>query len=307
MPQATASDPRFEIESEIEKVLRETESATLSLGENLGKVVREAEQLIEGLKSRIGALGAQGDSSVGAVLDSQVRTVNKFVTLLGDTVGAQDSAAERVLETSRTVAQAAQSVQAISMQSRMLALNTMIEAERLGEQGRPVMVIAQEMRELSENISASNQEITRLATELVPLLDQVKHNIGALRQQTGDFTKRFEAERENIGAATRSLEGTVRETLSAGDQRLANILALSNQSLVDLQSQDIISQRLRRVLRLNGEGSAEDASKPLLDQARKGGPSTREQIESGDATDRFLSESLGGRAPNLDAGSMTMF
>ena len=111
------------------------------------------------------------------------------------------------------------------------------------------MVIAQEMLELSENISAANQEITRLATELVPLLDQVKYNIGALRQQTGDFTKRFEAERENIGAATRSLEGTVRETLSAGDQRLANILALSNKSLVDLQSQDLISQRPAACLR----------------------------------------------------------
>ena len=71
MPQVTASDPRVEIESEIEKVLRETESATLSLGDNLGKVVREAEQLIDDLKSRIGGLGAQGDSSVAAVLDSQ--------------------------------------------------------------------------------------------------------------------------------------------------------------------------------------------------------------------------------------------
>jgi len=307
MSQATASDSRVEIESEIEKVLRETECATLSLGENLGNVVREAEQLIDGMKSRIGALGGQGESSVGAVLDSQVRTVNKFVTALGDTVGAQDSAAERVLETSRTVAQAAQSVQAISMQSRMLALNTMIEAERLGEQGRPVMVIAQEMRELSENISASNQEITRLATELVPLLDQVKHNIGALRQQTDDFTKRFETERENIGAATRSLEGTVRDTLSAGDLRLANILALSNKSLVDLQSQDIVSQRLRRVLRLSRDGTVADASRPLLEQARRDGPTTREQIDTGSATDSFLSESLSHSEGSLDSGSMMMF
>lgn len=307
MPQATANDARAEIESEIEKVLRETESATLSVGENLGKVVREAEQLIDGLKSRIGALGAQGDSSVAAVLDSQVRTVNKFVSVLGETVGAQDSAAERVLETSRTVAQAAQSVQAISMQSRMLALNTMIEAERLGEQGRPVMVIAQEMRELSENISVSNQEITRLATELVPLLDHVKHNIVALREQTDDFTKRFETEREKIGDATRSLEGTVRETLSVGDERLANILALSNKSLVDLQSQDIISQRLRRVLRLHTQGVVDDVSRPMLENARRDGPSVREQIDSGAATNSFLSESLSGRAADLDAGSVTMF
>ncbi len=307
MPHHVAADSRAEIETEIEKILRETEASTLSLGGNLGKVLREAEQLIAGMKTSVGSLGAQGDASVTAVLDSQVRTVNKFVTLLNDTVGAQDAAAERVLETSRTVAQAAQSVQAISMQSRMLALNTMIEAERLGEQGRPVMVIAQEMRELSESISASNQEITRLSTELMPLLDQVKSNIGALRQQTGDFNKRFEVERENIGEATRALEGAVRETLSAGDLRLANIVGLSNKSLVDLQLQDIISQRLRRVLRLNSGESVDDASRPLLEGARRDGPTARDQISSGEATSGFLSEELSSTQSKLDAGSMMMF
>jgi uncharacterized protein YukE len=311
MSPEVSSNARVEIEVEIEKVLRETEASTLSLGRNLGQVLCEAQQLIAEMKARVGSLGAQGDASVTTVLDRQCRTVAEFVQLLSTTVSAQGQVAERVLETSRTVAKAAQAVEAISMQSRMLSLNTMIEAERLGAQGRPVMVIAREMRELSDNIADSNQEITRLATELTPLLADVQKNISVLRAHTGDFETRFDSEREKIGAATAQLERTVHETLGAGDLRLESVVKLTNDSLVDLQCQDIVSQRLRRVIRLNAGENVASGSKELLGNARRDGPTAAELIAAGDATDRFLSESLQRSASAtdapLDSGEMLLF
>ncbi len=309
MPSTQPDSKQREIESEIERVLRETEASTLALGDNLGRILQDSQEFTAQLQRSIGALGGEGDKSVAAVLASQDRTVTDFLEVLRRTVAAQSAIAERVLDTSRVVAQAAQSVASISMQSRMLSLNTMIEAERLGSQGRPVMVIAQEMRELSENIAGSNQEITRLAVALAPLLDEVKHNIGSLNERTDDFGRRFDVERERIREATANVENTVRETLRTGDERLESIVELSNRSLVALQSQDIVSQRLRRVISLNAGETPAGPARAMLDTARSGGPTAAELISRGEATDGFLSETLNASAgaKGLDAGEMMMF
>lgn len=298
---------RREIETEIERVLRDTESSTLSLGEDLGLILRESRAFTDQIKHSIGALGGEGDKSVAVVLESQNRTVAEFLQVLRKTVATQSAIAERVLETSRIVAQAAQSVASISMQSRMLSLNTMIEAERLGSQGRPVMVIAQEMRELSENIAGSNQEITRLAVALTPLLDNVKRNIGSLNERTDEFGQRFDTERERIRQATTNVETAVRDTLRAGDERLASIVEVSNRSLISLQSQDIVSQRLRRVISLNAGAATGGQARGPIGAQPCDGPSVAEQIARGEATDGFLSDSLSPESATLDSGEMMMF
>lgn len=241
-----------EIRKEIQGVLNETEAATLALSSHLSDIVQGAEQFVGEIQSQVGAIDTDGHDGVGTTLASQCVTVGDFVKNVTNTVEEQSSVADQMIETSKTVAGAAQSVAEISMHSRILCFNTMVEAGRLGDLGRPFMVIAGEMRSLSEGIAKSNEQITRLAEELLPLLQDVKENIGTLRSSTSDFSGRFDDQRKRIERATDHLRNATHASLSAGDDKLASIIDRSNDALVNLQVQDLVSQRLKRILRIMG-------------------------------------------------------
>jgi hypothetical protein len=187
----------------------------------------------------------------------------------------------------------------------MLSLNTMIEANRLGALGRPFMVIAKEMRELAESIAASNQQISRLTGDLLPLVSQIETNLEALGGEARRFGERFDEQKERIGNVTRHLQDLVGSIQRLGDQRLAKIVERSNSSLVDLQMQDILSQRLRRLLCL-ATGKCDEPSMALSGKARQGGASVGELLARGEATQGFLSDSL-EPAGGLTAGEMELF
>lgn len=308
MTDSISDSLREEIRDEIDRILRETETATLSIGENLGEIVRRAEEFVGAIKDRMTSLDSGADGGVAGTLDSQCRTVEGFVTDLSAAVEEQSDVADKVIDTSKTVASAAQSVASISMQSRMLCLNTMIEAGRLGNLGRPFMVIADQMRELSEGIARSNEQISKLAVDLIPLLDDVKSNIASLKGRTDAFSEDFEEHRGKIHQVTTSLQETAEASLTLGDDKLASIIERSNSALVDMQLQDIVSQRLRRILRLAEGNDAEDA-RALADGVDGSGPTAVELMKAGAVTDGYVSEQLeeNDEEHDLEAGDMELF
>lgn len=261
-----------EIQREIESILRETESATLSLSDHLGGIVRGAEEFVGEIKERVGLIDTDGQDGVATTLDSQCVAVDGFVSELDSSILAQSQVADQIIDASRNVAEAAEAVANVSMQSRILCFNTMVEAGRLGDLGRPFMVIAGEMRDLSEGIAASNERISRLAAKLIPLLESVKRNISTLQGSRERFSDEFEETRHRIGCATDQLRSTARASLDAGDTKLASIIDQSNEALVSLQVQDLVSQRLQRILRLAGREheAGEFISETLADQLSEG-------------------------------------
>jgi methyl-accepting chemotaxis protein len=289
------------IDAEIEKLLRETETSTVSLGSNLHKIVAEAEGLVAEIQAQVGSLGSGADGSVAAVLAEQTHTVSDFIASIEDSVETQQGLVAQISETSDVVSGAANSVASISLQSRMLSLNTMIEANRLGAQGLPFMVIAKEMRELSENIAVSNQRISALTRDLMPLVALIRETLKALGLQARDFRSSIEGQRVRIDQVTQHLETLIRSIESVGDQRLATIVERSNASLVDLQMQDILSQRLRRIqsqvvaqLQANNPGVAPGLMQPnALNQSKVG------------SVDQFAA--LVPTAEDLGSGEMTLF
>jgi|GEM_PF-5037414 len=297
---------RSEIRDEIDRILRETESSTLSIGENLGQIVRCADEFVSAIKDRMASLDSSSGGGVAATLDDQCRTVDGFVADLTSAVEEQASVADKVIDTSKTVACAAQSVASISMQSRMLCLNTMIEAGRLGNLGRPFMVIADQMRELSEGIARSNEQISKLAVDLIPLLDDVKRNIAGLKERTDSFSDDFEGHRGKIQEVTTNLQEAAETSLTLGDDKLASIIECSNDALVDMQLQDIVSQRLRRILRL-ADGEEVERAKKLTKGVDGSGPTATELMQTGAVTSGFVSEELEESSEDLEAGEMELF
>lgn len=242
-----------EVHREVEHVLQETESATLNVGELLEEIVRDAGDFVSTIQAEVGALSSEDGADITSTLNRQHESVGSFIDEVSSAVNAQSRVADEIISTSKNVASAAQSVATISMQSRILCFNTMVEAGRLGDLGRPFMVIAGEMRELSESIAESNEQVSQLAEALLPLLKDVKERIAGLEAEMGRFADSFGEQRQQISGVTEALHSTTHRTLELGDERIAKIVERSNEALVCLQTQDLISQRLRRAMRLSGQ------------------------------------------------------
>lgn len=271
----------------------------MSVCSNLDSVVTEAQSFIGEIKSRLGEL--EGDADGGGVsetLDGQCQLVTTFLGELRQTLQLQRSAAERMLATSEKVSKAASAVSQISTASRVLCLNTMIEAGRLGDVGQPMIVIADQMRSLSEEIAKSNEEISGHMAALLPTLEEVGASSAQVDERAAVFSSEFEQQAGQVSSIAAQLRETAEAALGGGDDKLDAILGSSRSALESLQTQDLVSQRLRRVLQILDRTASSVAPRDDFPDA----PVTPEK------PDVYLSESIGGdEKRELDAGEMMMF
>ena len=172
----------------IQRVLEDSESATLAVGENLAETVATAEEFVEVLRASVGVMGSRGEGSISHRLDLQGAATDAYVGDLRAIITDNSLIAERVIETTGAVSSAAQAVSEIASAARVLCFNTKSEAGRLGDLGRPFMVIADQMRALSESIAESNDHISELTGPRVRCL--AKSKAAPIRWRVGPTSSR---------------------------------------------------------------------------------------------------------------------
>lgn len=279
---AEHSRTRSESHAEVGSVLLETEASTLALSTELDAIVYSAQTFIDEIKHRLGELENHEDGSVSAVLDGQHTLVTSFLERLSRGLRAQQDAANRMLSTARSVSAAAESVTQISVASRLLCINTMIEAARLGDQGQPMIVIADQMRSLSERIGKSNEAISKSIAELLPVLEDVESKTASVDADATGFRKEFSGQAERVLSVSTQLRETVEAVLGGADQRLDGILGSSHRAITSLQTQDLVSQRLRRVLQvLDRSGTHPDEASGDADKPERGTETDDGQLDAG--------------------------
>jgi methyl-accepting chemotaxis protein len=115
------------------------------------------------------------------------------VALLIDTVTHIAEQFSRLQDTLNSVARVSGEIGVISRQTNLLSLNAAIEAARAGSHGRGFMVLAREVKDLSQTTRDATEEITgtiaALDRELAGLRDETARAIdraGVIRTQIGD-------------------------------------------------------------------------------------------------------------------------
>ena len=141
-------------------------------------------QAMATLSGQIGDITATQDKigKVSAGGHSAIERVRHAVEGVGSEVGA-------VVSTLRQVSQAAQSITDVALQTRLVAFNASVEANRAGEAGRGFGVVADAVRTLAGQVESSSKEIMRSVSLLDARIDALARSIRyqEQREQQGEF------------------------------------------------------------------------------------------------------------------------
>ncbi|MEP6876075.1 MAG: methyl-accepting chemotaxis protein [Burkholderiales bacterium] len=153
-------------------------------------------------------IGAASNAGLAAV-----QRVRAAVEGVGHEVGA-------VMTTLRDVAQAAESITQIALQTRLVAFNASVEAKRAGDAGRAFGVVADAVKDLAGKVEQSSKDIKRT----VGLLDE---RIDALAREI-----RIDPDASQQGAfqlALADVQGSVSSIIGAAEQSRAICAGLDTQ------------------------------------------------------------------------------
>ncbi|MEM4257957.1 MAG: methyl-accepting chemotaxis protein [Candidatus Thermoplasmatota archaeon] len=168
---------------EVSSTIQQVATGSQNTAKDSETMLRQAQQA--------GESSAKGQQAAQDV--SQKMELIKKTTL----EGAQKIAA--LGEKSKEIGQIVNTINQISEQTNLLALNAAIEAARAGEAGRGFAVVADEVRKLAEESSQATQQISNL-------IQGIQAEIESAVRSMGENTKQVEEGGKGVAAAVAAFE-----------------------------------------------------------------------------------------------------
>ena len=252
LPLATAQqllDTHLQLDREIDQklgeVIQDTEGSALAIMQEVRGLFDTANKLVEylnGSSPQANALGRDIVNSVAYLVD-----IGKFIQELPAQMARDLDGVKSVVEEIKQLSGLVGSVQAISIQSHLLAINAAIEGSRAGASGAAFRVVAQEMRVLAANSNAVALQINeglRRARQVVE--GGMSQRIAESSQALSDVTV--------TAASIQKLQDNFEDMSQYFKTRFA-VVTQHNQDLVHdiaevlghIQYQDVVSQCITRM------------------------------------------------------------
>ncbi len=150
----------------------------------------------------------------------------KSMGALANQVDTTHSKIEELYEMSNKIGAVVKVIRGITDQTNLLALNAAIEAARAGEQGRGFAVVADEVRNLSQDVQKETDSVDAQIIELQNAVSEALESMAQSKQQTEDNVGMV----GNVGEALREIYSSVNTITNMNVSIAEEINGQSNQS-----------------------------------------------------------------------------
>lgn len=234
----------------IDRVNSLTEIEVMGAVEALGTIVENVSGFCSQINTTLGRVSTfeiENDESLVYSIEEQSQSTEQFLDKLKTNMVQQREIAAQAYDQSLAISEAASSVEMLSQQATILAINATIEAARMGAAGSGFRVIGNEMKWLSEEIKATNTMVSGLSDKLGNILPSIAQMIQDTSDSADEFTTCMHDTISRVRERSFALQGGVEELLTSNHDILSVILDQSNEALSHLQFQDTVAQGLRRI------------------------------------------------------------
>ena len=297
------------IESQILDATNKGNQSTNELSVSFGAMAEQARDVVQNATNlrhddddagieRIQEVVSELMAQVHQTSQSAQRTAEMLTNIEDDLIAVESCMAE---------------IEGVANRSRMVSLNGQIEAARAGEHGQGFAVVAAETGDLAQNVSGASQRIRdvvdRLGSSLNTTCEQMRTLIEEDRKAAEVCEQRVEQMLTNLAKYQAGLESNIAQTRIQSDA-LADAIS---QSIVSLQFQDAVSQRMHHVtetlseIKQNFAGLVDQKSSSKIEQRSQEWITKVSKSYCTDAERHVLDEAYGGDTAMTNSSNIELF
>lgn len=239
------AEARKRVRARVEQVCGESESGVLAAGGMLSAILELAQQQAAAMADLIKTVGGSDCEGATALVGETSQQMRTFLSGVSDRLAQQNQSIDAATAAMHEILEAGDQIERVATASRFLALNAVIEANRLGEAGNISRAIAREMTELAQSVAKANAMVAKLARELAESMPKVAEGATELIGAVGGFRSKFDTQLGRVdrafAAVTEHAQTAARET----EGQLGSIMESTRVAIAALSFQDPMVQNLR--------------------------------------------------------------